>query len=930
MNFDHPDRPTLSPTHDDPEEEPPTEDLAPSPPDSLEPALRASLMAKLERLLSRPIIAQVVGVPQAPEEQEEEDDAPMAFQALVAAAQPLQSKRDTVWVEDPEDGTCTVRIALDYDDAWRGCEKEILETTASTVESAITFLTEPQRKLLQHAPREFLALLPRPESAELVAFDTENVGGSVRVVSLRLAAAPASRAHIRHVAIVPNLVQFERQLNALTLVQSSRDDGPMGPLRALLGACPAARLHVEAPSPEPDVTYPGERFDEHQRTCVQHAMRTPHFAVIEGPPGSGKTTVITGIIRRALARGERVLVVSPTHVAVDNVVEKLVPRGDPGCDPLDAQSLPLRYAARKQKLSECALAYWVGAKKQHRAATISRRLQARLIDRVPIAARLYALEDTRQAGHAPLSAALVGVQSVFCGTPIGILSYEAVKQAPSGSFGLLIVDEVSKMTLAEFLAIAVKAKRWVLVGDPAQLPPYNNAEENGTTLNGVVSPVVELACSVGALLERAKPATRPGERLVVVASNPVRAVAVMAAHLAAVLPEGTPPVGLVGPGGASGIVVCDRDGVERACEALANNPMLHGGSPRDIRILVERGVGVPRPAFASGRRLVEPRERAHATIFDNAFNVFHAQPWAIRSGQRLRFLGLRNGLDMYLPSAAALAAAGDDAKGAGRPAEARGATIEAIARRFAVNTISVYDWLTGLPMSSFDVSPLRELDLFARPSLWEAIQPFVGTLKKQYRMHPSLSCVPRRLFYFDRALFDGGAAMPGHRVKLLQVEAKRDEGEFNTREVEAIADLIARARGNAAEKDRPRDILVITPYRDQEARLRQALGALPEVDVCTLDRCQGREADYVFISLVRSKATPFMDMPKRWNVALTRAKQGLFLVGDIDAYLREAADAHRQLKATGLRGRPGETRPSMSLLARILEAYEQQRLGNLA
>jgi superfamily I DNA and/or RNA helicase len=101
---------------------------------------------------------------------------------------------------------------------------------------------------------------------------------------------------------------------------------------------------------------------------------------------------------------------------------------------------------------------------------------------------------------------------------------------------------------------------------------------------------------------------------------------------------------------------------------------------------------------------------------------------------------------------------------------------------------------------------------------------------------------------------------------------------------------------------------------------RGVIGHL-DVEVCTLDRCQGREAEYVFISLVRSRATAFMDMPKRWNVALTRAMQGVFLVGDVDAYLREARSARRDRR--DVRG----GHPTMSLLARIVEAYDHQIAG---
>ncbi len=115
-------------------------------------------------------------------------------------------------------------------------------------------------------------------------------------------------------------------------------------------------------------------------------------------------------------------------------------------------------------------------------------------------------------------------------------------------------------------------------------------------------------------------------------------------------------------------------------------------------------------------------------------------------------------------------------------------------------------------------------------------------------------------------------------------------------------------------------MLVITPYRDQERRLSEALEDAGDaltglsVEVCTLDRCQGREADYVFLSLVRPRSTPFLDAPKRWNVALTRARQALFIYGDIEAYLDEARRRLRQARSSG-------RRPLMSLLARILSAY---------
>lgn len=417
-------------------------------------------------------------------------------------------------------------------------------------------------------------------------------------------------------------------------------------------------------------------------------------------------------------------------------------------------------------------------------------------------------------------------------------------------------------------------------------------------------------------------------------SAPARIVDAIRAHLAAVGLDNVPPVDLLDEAHEAGIVICAPAEVDAAVEFLSpvrgrdrtHNPE----QPGTVNILVERGIRCTRPAFASGTRLVEPRLRAPVLIFDNAFAVYHAQPWTVRAGQKLRLVGFRNGIDKYLPSAAALAVLGGDTAGS---TASRAALIEAIAERFAVNAVSVYDWLTGIPTEHFDTSPLRELDGVVGPlaDLRATVSPFVGTLKRQYRMHSSLSRVPRDLFYFREALEDGAPdARPGCRVRLVQVES-RGQGEANDDEAKAICESLEKLNAaDAAEGHRP-GILVITPYRAQERRIAEVVDAVKsrgglkhlDVEVCTLDRCQGREAEYVFISLVRGRATPFLDVPKRWNVALTRAMQGLFIVGDIGAYLNEANAARRDARARG-----GDGRPLMSLLARILEAYDLQINNN--
>jgi hypothetical protein len=64
-------------------------------------------------------------------------------------------------------------------------------------------------------------------------------------------------------------------------------------------------------------------LNEAQRLAVAGALATPHAFVIQGPPGTGKTTVICEIIRQLVARGQRVLMLAPQHVAVDEVLVRV-------------------------------------------------------------------------------------------------------------------------------------------------------------------------------------------------------------------------------------------------------------------------------------------------------------------------------------------------------------------------------------------------------------------------------------------------------------------------------------------------------------------------------------------------------------------------------------------------------------------------------
>lgn len=80
-----------------------------------------------------------------------------------------------------------------------------------------------------------------------------------------------------------------------------------------------------------------------------------------------------------------------------------------------------------------------------------------------------------------------------------------------------------------------------------------------------------------------------------------------------------------------------------------------------------------------------------------------------------------------------------------------------------------------------------------------------------------------------------------------------------------------------------KDIGIISPYQDQIDLLENLLNWPEELEVKTVDGFQGREKEIIILTLVRSntkKEIGFLEDKRRLNVALTRAKRKLIIIGD--------------------------------------------------
>ncbi len=154
-------------------------------------------------------------------------------------------------------------------------------------------------------------------------------------------------------------------------------------------------------------------------------------------------------------------------------------------------------------------------------------------------------------------------------------------------------------------------------------------------------------------------------------------------------------------------------------------------------------------------------------------------------------------------------------------------------------------------------------------------------LPLQYRMPKNIADFSSQYFYDHRL----ESFLPEQKNALLFYDTagagyEEEQGEEGTSlknegEAEAMTKIIAN------EKLAVGDIVAISPYSAQIQLLKEKLG--PGIRCSTIDSFQGQEKEVIIISLVRSNDEQnigFLKDYRRMNVAMTRAKKRLIVIGD--------------------------------------------------
>ena len=184
-----------------------------------------------------------------------------------------------------------------------------------------------------------------------------------------------------------------------------------------------------------------------------------------------------------------------------------------------------------------------------------------------------------------------------------------------------------------------------------------------------------------------------------------------------------------------------------------------------------------------------------------------------------------------------------------------------------------------------------------------------GSLEIQYRMHPSIGNLISNVFYDGKINNGISADKRKYNVNyvdyiedksIVWIDTKNNPNRFeqnigrtkqNNFEAEIIFELLEKLELNNIENNIDnKDVGIIAGYSAQKNLLNKILLSKYEnkfntlsIEIDTVDAFQGRETDIVIYSIVRSNEDGeigFLRDERRLNVALSRAKELLVLVGD--------------------------------------------------
>lgn len=209
-----------------------------------------------------------------------------------------------------------------------------------------------------------------------------------------------------------------------------------------------------------------DELNESQARAVAAALNKKRpFVCIQGPPGTGKTRVVAEIIRQLVEKRIKVLVCAPTHVAVDNALQKtleVMEKESEEEDPLDCLAHQDHYdsVSNAEDIETAITSHerYPELKKLGEIVAFGKQ-NNRSVDK--------AAKEFRYLKQHIYKSCYKRRNVIFCTVSSSVIQrLEQLDWFPE----VIIIDEAAMCIEPWSWAALLKARRCILVGDQAQLP----------------------------------------------------------------------------------------------------------------------------------------------------------------------------------------------------------------------------------------------------------------------------------------------------------------------------------------------------------------------------------------------------------------------------------------------------------------------------
>jgi predicted DNA helicase len=233
--------------------------------------------------------------------------------------------------------------------------------------------------------------------------------------------------------------------------------------------------------------FKNSELNDAQRMAINQIFEGKGISIIHGPPGTGKTTTLTEVVRQMVTQGKNVMVTAPANAAVDHFADELlkihvpfvrmgnVHKAKKGLWDFTIEGILNRpeNAKKLKSLKIKAEEYRRMASQYKRNFGKEERTQRKLLNQE---FRSLKKEIRKETDY--LLSKELGKVNVIIGTPVA-MQHDLLREI---DFDAVIIDEAGQCLLPMALLVAKKSSKIILAGDPFQLPPTvisNEAAELG-------------------------------------------------------------------------------------------------------------------------------------------------------------------------------------------------------------------------------------------------------------------------------------------------------------------------------------------------------------------------------------------------------------------------------------------------------------------